>query len=387
MRERLGPFERREHDYDGLALLLVTALRQAIPLPVQEPPTSKACSRCGRVLPLAFFNVERRAHDGRRTSCRACQTGAEAARPSTDVRTMQHMEPGERVSLIKKVATTLAPQGWHDIDLVLGQFGFPTNDDWRGDEYPYVVEMIKHADDDCLADLNAYLHPGDVPPTDPQPAERVVEDPDSPWTTGGFRLFLTHLASQRENVGKLKAALAEHSIEAFVAHETIEPGKEWQDVIESGLRSCDALAAWLTAGIKESSWCDQEIGFAVCRGILVVPIRFGVDPYGFIGKYQGMTIRDNDKVPVIARSIFDLLVTHELSRGAMARALVWRYENTDSFDAARTNLGYLRRIPPEAWTPALKEQALRVPERNYQVSEAWWGQRALPDAVRELIPD
>ena len=82
-----------------------------------------------------------------------------------------------------------------------------------------------------------------------------------------------HLAAQRENVGKLKDALAEHSIEGFVAHQAIQPTQQWQDVIESGLRSCDALAVWLSAGIKESPWCDQEVGFAVCRGILVVPIR------------------------------------------------------------------------------------------------------------------
>lgn len=296
------------------------------------------------------------------------------------------METGERITLIKKSARTLATQGREDLDLVLDQFGFPTSDDWRGDEYPYVVAMLKNADDDQLAKLDSFLHPGDVPPTDPQPAAQIVEDPDSPWETGGFHLFLTHLASQRGNLANLKIALAEHSIEAFVAHDAIEPGKEWQDVIESGLRSCDALGAWLTAGIKESNWCDQEIGFAVCRGIVVLPMRFGVDPYGFIGKYQGLTVRDKMPLPVLARSVFDLLVKHELSRGAMARALVWRYENTGSFDQARANVGYLRRIPPEAWTPALKDQARAVAERNYQVKEAYYGSQYVPAAVNDLLP-
>jgi hypothetical protein len=294
------------------------------------------------------------------------------------------VQPGERVTIIKKAAQTLAAQGWGDIDLILSQFGFPTSDDWTADEYSYLVQHLKSGNDDALAELNAYLHPGEVPPTQPPP--EVVEDPDSPWQTGGFRLFMTHVAAEKSHVGKLRDALAEHSIEAFVAHQVIEAGKEWEKVIETALRSCDALAAWMTpAGFKESDWCDQEIGFAVSRGLLVIPLRFGLDPYGFIGKYQALTIRDQHPFNEIARSIFDLVVQHELSRRAMARALVWRYENSASFDATRANVGYLRRIPPEAWTDALKDQARTAHERNYQISAAYVGPRFASNVVSELI--
>jgi hypothetical protein len=82
----------------------------------------------------------------------------------------------------------------------------------------------------------------------------------------------------------------------------------------------------------------------------------------------------------------DLLVRHEQSRGAMARALVWRYENSGSFTETRTNVGYLRRIPPEAWTPALKEQARTAHERNYEVREAWVGEGYAADEVAEIVP-
>lgn len=306
----------------------------------------------------------------------------------TAFRTMKHVKPGERVETIRRIAATLEGQEWDDIDLVLGQFKFPTYDEWRGTTSGYIVEMIKDGTDDALADLDAYLNQGDAPTTEPQPSDEIVlADPASPWKTGGFRLFLTHLAAQREEVGKLRTALADHSIETFVAHQTIDAGEEWEDVIKSGLHTCDALAAWLTPGIKNSNWCDQEIGFAVCRGVLVVPIRFGVDPYGFIGRYQALTVRTGDKYHVIARSIFDLLVRHPLSQEAMARALVWRYENTGSFDQARVNLGFLRMIPDEAWTSALKDQARGAGERNSQLYDAYSGNRLVPTIVNELIPD
>jgi hypothetical protein len=66
---------------------------------------------------------------------------------------------------------------------------------------------------------------------------------------------------------------------------------------------------------------------------------------------------------------------------------VSRYENTASFDQARTNVGYLRMIAKAAWTPALKDQAHAVPERNCEVSEAWYGNGDVPSAVNELLTD
>jgi hypothetical protein len=101
--------------------------------------------------------------------------------------------------------------------------------------------------------------------------------------------------------------------------------------------------------------------------------------------HQALTVRDKHPLPELARTVFDLIVQHELSSGAMARALVWRFESSASFDATRANLGALRRIPPEAWTPALTEQALTAHERNGQVAETFVGQSYAKDAVAELI--
>jgi hypothetical protein len=288
------------------------------------------------------------------------------------------------VRLIKGAAQTLAPQGWTDIDLTLGQFGIRTSENFRGaDEYDYVVTMLKDADDAELSALDAYLHGGTAPPDDPQP--EVVGDPNVPWTTGGFRLFISHIAEYATDVAQLKDALGQHAIEGFVAHEAIPPTSRWEDVIEAGLRTCDGLAAWLTPGFRESKWCDQEVGFVVGRGLLVIPLRLGQDPYGFIGKYQAITMKRNQPFREIALSIFDSVVQHELTQDAMAQALVLRLEQSASFDAVRTNVGYLRKIPAEAWTDGLKTQALTAHERNYEIANAWVGYGDAPEAVASII--
>ena len=87
----------------------------------------------------------------------------------------------------------------------------------------------------------------------------------------------------------MQEALQRFGISAFVAHEDIQPTTEWEGEIQRGLGTMEALAAILTPDFSASVWCDQEVGFALGRSRLVIPIRCGMDPYGFLGKYQGLT--------------------------------------------------------------------------------------------------
>ena len=50
-----------------------------------------------------------------------------------------------------------------------------------------------------------------------------------------------------------------------------------------------ALSAFITHDFHASAWTDQEVGWAFGRGLLVVPVRLGADPYGFAGKVQGIS--------------------------------------------------------------------------------------------------
>lgn len=108
------------------------------------------------------------------------------------------------------------------------------------------------------------------------------------WNNGKFRVFLSHKSEFKVETAKLKEELAFFGASSFVAHEDIEPTREWQDEIENALHTMDVLVALMTEGFKNSDWTNQEIGFAMGRKIPVVSVRMGTDPYGFIGKYQGI---------------------------------------------------------------------------------------------------
>lgn len=104
------------------------------------------------------------------------------------------------------------------------------------------------------------------------------------WEPFHLKLFLSHLSVFKVTTRELQKALCKFGISAFVAHVDIEPTREWQNEIEAGLYSMDALAAILMPGFKESDWTDQEIGVAIGRGVLVIPLIRGLTPYGFISK-------------------------------------------------------------------------------------------------------
>lgn len=109
------------------------------------------------------------------------------------------------------------------------------------------------------------------------------------WGSTGYRVFLSHKTEVKRETGELKSKLQPFGISSFVAHEDIHPTKAWQDEIESALASMDAFVALLTDAFHESLWTDQEVGFAVGRGVPIIAVKLGRDPYGFIGKFQALS--------------------------------------------------------------------------------------------------
>ena len=107
------------------------------------------------------------------------------------------------------------------------------------------------------------------------------------WGDRGFRLFVSHKAEVKKEVAELKEKLGFFGVSAFVAHQDISPTKAWQDEIENALHSMDAFAALMTEDFHDSNWTDQE-GIRARRGVPVIAVRLGRDPYGFLGKFQAL---------------------------------------------------------------------------------------------------
>lgn len=182
------------------------------------------------------------------------------------------------------------------------------------------------------------------------------------WKPGYFRLFISHLASFKVQTSHLQAVLKKYAISAFVAHEDIEPSREWQQEIEAGLHTMDALAAILMPGFKESNWCDQELGVAVGRDVLIIPVRKGMDPYGFIGKYQGIQ-GQNKKVGEVAEQIFKTIVKSPKTRAKMILSLCNAISQSTDVDAALEQVSILKSIESIA-TESLENLKTSIKDNN-----------------------
>jgi hypothetical protein len=280
------------------------------------------------------------------------------------------MNPAERIPLIKAAAAALSEESWADMNLTLRQFGFSTYDDDGNfnmpEQYEYAVDRLESlGSDEALAQIQEFLFPGI------DAGAQIDGGTGGTWKPDHFRLFISHTNAHRAFCGNLRNELLNAGIDAFVAHDQIEPTQQWQDEIETALATCDALAAVLTEDFVNSKWCDQEVGFAVARGLVIVPLSLGgVNPHGFVGKYQRMNAEEDELPQSVADKLIDLLARHEKTSKKMARQIVLRYANSYSFDNARSNFARLKEIPKEFWTPELAQLAEDAPHSNSQIDQA-----------------
>ena len=135
---------------------------------------------------------------------------------------------------------------------------------------------------------------------------RGIAEPEF-WRPGYLRAFISHLVCSKEKITQLKGCLEEWGVTSFVAHQDIQPSKEWQSEIEAGLQSMDVMVAVVEPGFRDSEWTDQEVGYALGRNIEVLPLLVGKDPHGFIAKIQG--IKSKGKVASeLAREVIKVLL-------------------------------------------------------------------------------
>jgi hypothetical protein len=86
----------------------------------------------------------------------------------------------------------------------------------------------------------------------------------------------------------------------------------------------DAFVALMTDNFHESDWTDQEVGFAFARGVPMIAVKFGRDPYGFIGKFQALTC----SWTTAAKEIAGVLIKYDRMLNAYIKAV----HNCSQFD-------------------------------------------------------
>lgn len=205
-----------------------------------------------------------------------------------------------------------------------------------------------------------------------------IETSDDLWRPAGApRVFLSHLAERKTEVHELSRLLEHFGFACFVAHEDIEPSREWRREIERALNSCDLLVAYITSGFSESKWADQEVGWALGRGLAAIPVKVdGQTPYGFIGSYQAVTKTRGMQQVALSRRVFKAIcdaVFNEQRPGAreiaekVAPLVINAIGHASRTETAVLFCDICRKIPKPLWTSALRTGLMKALDGNHSL--------------------
>lgn len=184
----------------------------------------------------------------------------------------------ESISLKESIVLALESSDFSIIDLILDEYNTQKHSHYDFETTKeYILFKIKKLSADELYSINDYLN-----------KRKTTHDNPKLWGNCVLRVFISHLSKDKKKAKALAKELKNYNASGFVAHIDIKPNDEWLQTIESALESMDVLLALVTEGFKESDWTVQEIGFALGKGVPVVAIRNGMDPFGFFGKLQAI---------------------------------------------------------------------------------------------------
>lgn len=168
--------------------------------------------------------------------------------------------------------------------------------------------------------------------------DRLVVRPDDVglWEGNALRLFISHRDEHKTVVHELADELLPFGISSFVAHDAIKPMKEWQYEIHNALETMEVMLAFLTNDFHESDWTNQEVGFALGKGIPIICLKVGdKDPSGFLGAKQALKGNYNE-IEKSAPEIQKTLMKEVASANRVKDILIEAFLSATNFNDAIT---------------------------------------------------
>lgn len=237
------------------------------------------------------------------------------------------MRRAQRYRITKAIADALVRQTFddRDVDLYLRAFGIETPHDYGSfgnTRETYVMGTVAVADNSAILEMAEDLGVSAF-------GLSAAETPPKIWPDKKlFRLFISHISKDKEKATRLRDCLTPFFISGFVAHQDIHPTALWQVEIERALHAMDAFLAIHTDGFSKSVWTQQEIGFAVARGVKIISFKMGEDPTGFISRHQALP-RLKRKAEAIAKEVHQLLADDDATKRRLAEAVAANAEKPD----------------------------------------------------------
>ena len=145
--------------------------------------------------------------------------------------------------------------------------------------------------------------------------------------------FISYASDIRKTAGRIKKYLDQYGFNCFLAHEDIPPQTVWPDEVLDALEKCSLFLPLLTPKFIESFYCQQETGFAYCRGVEILPVMISKEPMGMIANLQALRFNKNKFDASCWKIVQHVAKTKSLSRPVLDALVNW-FGESDSYDTA-----------------------------------------------------
>lgn len=195
------------------------------------------------------------------------------------------------------------------------------------------------------------------------------------FTEDDVGLFLCHSEKGKKLAGKLKKKLEKFGFKVFLAHEDIHGAKEFENVILENIKKCDVFCILLTADVRSSEWCDQEIGAAVSHKKIILPLKVNsIDPHGYVKRFHALKL-DPDNIGFSTRGILDSLLHQNGLKWKSLNSLIDYFGESNTFEEAGLRTADLIKFAP--FSEEQLNTIAQISIENNQIYQSWEAQKHL----------
>lgn len=205
-------------------------------------------------------------------------------------------------------------------------------------------------------------------------ARRATQETQSKyWKPNTLRAFISHRDTNKVYAHSMASILEGYGVSSFVAHDAIEPDKEWLLEILKALQTMDFMVALLSDDFYDSPWTNQEVGYALGKAVPVIVVKIGaIDPRGFMSPRQA--IKSSPKqLFTTGPADFDFMQRHFGNSGRIRSALLESFCDSGSFNDATQRFEVLSKL--SSYTKANAERIIKAFEENTQIGNCWFLKR------------
>jgi TIR domain len=185
-----------------------------------------------------------------------------------------------------------------------------------------------------------------------------------------IKTFISYSSKDKHLAGQLKILLESSGLglEVFLAHDDIEPSKEWESEILYYLERSEIFIPLITENFYESDWTGQESGIARITKQLIIPLCYKLTPKGFIGKYQALFFDGNNLYSSVDQ-IRSIILSHEILGKHVADAIISDFVSSGTYRSSSRMLKEILKIKTLNIVQAKK--IVKGSIENSQIYAAW----------------